>query len=434
MKFDTYVFSEDYEIIEIDPNSKIFTMPNGQSIPESYQTEIDKLHNKEAFLMYHKHRGRFYLINPTIKFFLEAFKTPHTLAEVINELALKAECSPQSIENQTMEFFSSMLENQILVAFKGKYTGQEDYPSVFVAGEIVDEFRINKMLTGKTRVEVYLAEHVENRKLVVFKVLKKEYIGQPLEYETFVQEFRIMKEVGSHKNICELIKFHCEPEAGYVYGIIEYVAGNSPWTMAKREVDPLSLADRLQIIEQMLAALGHVHEKGVVHGDIHASNFLVSDAMHLNLIDFGMSNHETPWQNEIIIQGGVNHYMPPEKLSESSLSFAKGQADFRSEVFQLGVTCFLILYGYRPFQGFSWESLSKAIQEDQPRFDLKVPQTEEKIPTPFISIIKKALKKLPKDRFNSAREMYEAWTFYLKAYSYSAKTLKSPLQISTSNR
>jgi len=95
---------------------------------------------------------------------------------------------------------------------------------------------------------------------------------------------------------------------------------------------------------QMLLAVNYIHSHGVVHRDIKLENFLYEspESEHLKLIDFGFSNIWAP-NTKMHLSCGTLAYVAPEVLDQNYTS--------KCDLWSLGVTIFILLFGYMPFSG-----------------------------------------------------------------------------------
>src|SRR5580692_7289814 len=115
---------------------------------------------------------------------------------------------------------------------------------------------------------------------------------------------------------------------------------------------PLDLAHLLCIAINLATALGHVHERGLIHKDVRPENVLVAlepsgDAGQVWLTGFGIASrlpreHQAPAPPELI--AGTLAYMSPEQTGRMNRSI-----DARSDLYSLGVTLYQMLTGVLPF-------------------------------------------------------------------------------------
>ena len=110
---------------------------------------------------------------------------------------------------------------------------------------------------------------------------------------------------------------------------------------------PLDLAGLLRVAIGLATALGHAHQRGLIHKDVKPENVLVDDAGHVWLTGFGIASRlprerQAPAPPRII--AGTLAYMSPEQTGRMNRSM-----DTRSDLYSLGVTLYQMLTGVLPF-------------------------------------------------------------------------------------
>lgn len=113
----------------------------------------------------------------------------------------------------------------------------------------------------------------------------------------------------------------------------------------------------LRIILQVAEALAHAHERGVGHRDIKSSNILLGEDGRVVLVDFGLATLRGA--SKLTQTGsalGSPHYMAPEIWSRGG-----DAADFRSDIYSLGVTLYELLALSLPFRGNSDEVMMRVL-------------------------------------------------------------------------
>ena len=188
---------------------------------------------------------------------------------------------------------------------------------------------------------IYLAEHVNLRKRVALKVLKKAH--SPSLQARFARE---MESVGrlSHPNIVQAT------DAGNADGVsfiaMELLDGSDVGKLAA--TPRLSIADACEIVRQAAIGLQHAHKKGLIHRDIKPSNLMVTCDGVVKILDLGLARlSDQPQEDEeITLEGqvlGTLDYMSPEQYCDpESVSTA-------SDIYSLGATLFRLLTGEPPF-------------------------------------------------------------------------------------
>jgi len=166
---------------------------------------------------------------------------------------------------------------------------------------------------------------------------------------------------------------------------------------------PLSPEEVRRLLIDVVDALAHAHEAGIVHRDIKPDNvFLVGKSALVT--DFGVSKALAPADPTSAVTGvgitlGTPGYMSPEQASgDRSL-------DHRADLYAVGVLGYELLAGRRPFEGASFQQLlvAQAVQTPVPLGEFR-----PDLPPALVAIIMRCLEKLPGDRFQSAAELLAA--------------------------
>jgi serine/threonine-protein kinase len=117
-----------------------------------------------------------------------------------------------------------------------------------------------------------------------------------------------------------------------------------------RNKGALPIGVGLRIAKQMCQGLDAAHRQGVVHRDIKPQNMLIlPETGELKIMDFGIARAAKLKQGEsgLTTAGtvmGTPDYMPPEQAQGAP-------ADFRSDIYSLGVVLFEVFTGRLPFDG-----------------------------------------------------------------------------------
>lgn len=356
------------------------------------------LENRAYVLAGSRHQ---FIINPTIKTFLSLFNQENGLTkkESIKKMAVAAGCEIDEITPIVKQFFKKMKNEGIIIPKEVVEELPEAEVPVFEAGDYISDLKILTRIHRHKASEVYIAEKIRTGEKMVVKALRCPYKEDKDERKAFVQEFKMMLAAGTHPNICKCYGYANTRE--YTYGVIEYIKGVSPRKIVKRRSPAISLDERLTIIRQMISAVARLHKRKMTHGDIHASNFLVTDDFKVKMIDFGMTNHINPKKGEIIVKGGVTHYLPPEFITRNSFHQLSHRPTYTSEVYQLGVIAYTVIYETLPFHGLTWHNLTDAIMKESLTYAPTI-STGELIPSTFLKILQTMLDKNPANRYDSA--------------------------------
>jgi eukaryotic-like serine/threonine-protein kinase len=386
--------------ISNDPNNPLF----------------NQLMNEEQFLLGNKTRDNTLIINPTIKFFLESFEKPSTFASALTTFSQALEVTETEAFPLTQSFFEDMKAREIVVSLHtAKKILESTTVQVLKEGDIFKNFKIHTPLSISNFVHTYLAENTPNGEKVICKILhlpqKITKLGRIYHEKRFHQEFELMKEVGQYPHICPLLEWNKTEN----YAILGFIEGESLRRIFKQG-DDISLSVRLFIFKQALESVAFLHQNRIIHGDIHVDNFIVQKDYNLFLIDFDLANRAKLKRGEVEWVGGMHEYIAPEKIDTNSFNMVKERADYGSEVFQLGVVLYYILYQKLPFKAPSWKELIEDILHQEPPYPSVLKALNEEIPKPFIEFLKKILHKSPQNRFQNAIEALSEWNHNIAVF------------------
>jgi serine/threonine-protein kinase len=239
---------------------------------------------------------------------------------------------------------------------------------------------------------VYRAEDKRIGRLVAIKTLTEGFSGQPEMLERFYREAQAG--ILQHPNI--VIVYDLGDEDGVPFIVMEYVSGE-PLDKLISSGRHLSMIEKLSIIEQVCAALGYAHHRGVVHRDIKPANVIVQQDGQAKIVDFGIARVQgSSGEGGLTRTGnviGTIHYIAPERL--------KGRPfDGRSDIFATGVMLYLMLTGQLPFNGEDMAVLQKLVNEPHPPLSTYL----SNYPQALDAIVDRALAKDPEHRYATAEE------------------------------
>jgi eukaryotic-like serine/threonine-protein kinase len=250
---------------------------------------------------------------------------------------------------------------------------------------------------------VYRAKDKQLDEVVALKVLRSEALrDDPTLLDRFKQEIKLARKI-THRNV---LRTHDFGEAdGTPYISMEYLEGVTLKDLIRGK-GALPLGVGLSIAKQMCHGLDAAHHEGVVHRDIKPQNMLIiPESGDLKIMDFGIArvSEVRGEQAGLTTAGtvmGTPDYMPPEQ--------AQGQpADFRSDVYSLGVVLFETFTGKLPFDGDTIMAIVMShIQKTPPR-----PRgLNPRLPVDLEATILRCLEKDPNRRFQRVDEILDSLT------------------------
>lgn len=263
-------------------------------------------------------------------------------------------------------------------------------------GSLIDgRYRVSARVGHGGMAEVYEANDIINKRTVAIKLIREDVMKNPVNLRRFENEATIAASL-NHPNIVKIYNHGTVDGVPYIAN--EFIKGqNLKETLDFRS--SLSLEEALDDMIQLSAALYYAHQHSIVHRDVKPDNlYLMSDGT-IKLGDFGIAqidHDQTQDINNKEIVGSV-HYLAPE--------ITRGQpASAQSDIYAAGVTFFELLTGHVPY------NKPKAIDIAIAHVNEKFPSIKKYLPNcpkEIERIIMKCVKKNPKDRYKTAKDLHD---------------------------
>lgn len=271
------------------------------------------------------------------------------------------------------------------------------------AGDKVKHYEIMTSIGKGGMGEVFLARDTILDRKVAIKFLPEETQDDPGTKERFIREAKSAAAL-DHPFICKI--YETGEVEGKAYIVMEFVDGKT--LKAKMEEETLHLRDSLLVALEIAEALEKAHDNGIIHRDLKPENIMLTPQGHVKVMDFGLAKRILPTGEQeltrtitkasITEQGsiaGTLAYMSPEQARGETL-------DGRSDIFSLGIIFQEMISGTHPFsKPTAIETLSSILRDPPPSAKVK-PKNLSPILAP---IMKKALAKEPKDRYQNVADM-----------------------------
>lgn len=213
-----------------------------------------------------------------------------------------------------------------------------DAPAVFAPGQALgSRYTVVERVGAGGMGMVYKAIDRRLGKTVALKLIQAQAALRPAAQERFRRELALAQQV-SHANVCRV--HDLGDIEGTVFISMEYVEGQTLEVLI-HSMGHLSPTQTVALGRQICAGLAAIHERGIVHRDLKPGNVMVDRLGHVLLMDFGMAYHKD--QERLTQEGtvfGTLAYLSPEQ--------ARGQAEFRSDVYAVGLILYEMLTGRRP--------------------------------------------------------------------------------------
>jgi len=280
----------------------------------------------------------------------------------------------------------------------------------------LDHYEVLRFVGGGGQSDVYLAHDTHLDCDVALKVVRGDHAGDPTYRSRLLAEARVLARL-DHPNIVDIIgcgeavpdppgmlRRNGEgPEAAsVVYLAMRYVDGTD--LAAEIAARPLPIATVIEWAKQIARGLEAAHTHGVVHRDLKPGNVRITRDRELKLVDFGLAAARRDLVNSLDPTASISSeyllgtigYLCPEQCEPGS------RPDPRCDLFSFGVILYEMLTGRRPFGGETVIEVLNAIATTEPP---PLERFARDVPPGLQHIVDKLLRKDPKRRYQSAREV-----------------------------
>jgi serine/threonine-protein kinase len=266
---------------------------------------------------------------------------------------------------------------------------------VVIGSALAGRYEIGHELGHGGMATVYAATDRQTGAAVAVKVMRAELL-QASGADRFMREIRLTARL-RHPGIVPLL------DTGVVDGVPFYtmplVVGENLGQLLHRE-QQLGLEQALAVVRELLDALAHAHDEGILHRDIKPANILLSGGRAL-LADFGIARALEGEGERLTESGmavGTAEYMSPEQAAADKI-------DQRSDLYSLGCVLYEMIAGMPPFTGPSMQAVRARHAHDAlPSLRTVRPTVTRRLD----GVIARVLAKVPADRYPSARAFRDA--------------------------
>jgi hypothetical protein len=280
----------------------------------------------------------------------------------------------------------------------------QEQPSVALQGlpEHLGSYQLLEKIGEGGMGVVYRARHVVLDKVVAIKLLAGPG-ADPERVRRFQREMRVISRL-DHPHIVRAT------DGGQIGGVhflvMDFIEGIDLYRLL-REHGPLRPADACELVRQAALGLQHLHEHGLVHRDVKASNLILDRTGTVKVLDLGLARCVAADAAEDVRSAagqltGTVDYMAPEQASDAAA------VDIRADVYSLGCTLYQLVAGRSPFCSPAYISPCHSLvgRRIEPAPPLR--KIRRDAPATVEAVLKRMLAREPADRFASPAEVAAA--------------------------
>lgn len=264
----------------------------------------------------------------------------------------------------------------------------------YIGKRLDGRYEIHELLGVGGMAYVYKAYDNIEKRWVAIKILKEELAGNSDFLRRFRNESKAIA-VLSHPNIVKVYDVSFGDRIQYI--VMEYIDGITLKQYIEQQGE-IKWREALYFTVQILRALQHAHEKGIIHRDIKPQNIMLLEDGTIKVTDFGIarfSQAETQTMTDKAI--GSVHYIAPEQARG-------GYINDKADIYSVGVMLYEMLTSQLPFVADNAVSVAIMQMQAEPTPPSRI---NPSIPKGLEEITMHAMEKNPAQRFPSAADMLE---------------------------
>lgn len=244
----------------------------------------------------------------------------------------------------------------------------EDDPSSIVDTVLDGQYQVEAMLGKGGMGAVYSARHILLGDRVAIKILPPEVRNNAEWLRRFRREGQAARRF-RHPNAVTVYDLRTAGD-GTIYMVMEYVEGHTLGEEIKRR-GRFTPAEAFEILEPIMSVLNTAHAMGVVHRDLKPDNIMIGKTGDgepvVKLLDLGIAKMreiaggDSGGSTALTMAGqvlGTPHYMSPEQWGELPRD-GDSEIDGRADLYSLGLVCYEMIVGKRPYSGLTLHELRR---------------------------------------------------------------------------
>ena len=265
----------------------------------------------------------------------------------------------------------------------------------YIGHTLGGRYEVREIIGTGGMAVVYKAYCNVLNRYVAIKVLKEEFAQDEEFRKRFYNEAQAVAKL-SQNNIVSIYDV-CRDENGANYIVMELCEGVTLKDYLRKK-HHLTWQETLYFAQQVARALDHAHSRGIIHQDIKPQNIMLLRDGTAKVMDFGIASFANNQETRKVTSEAIGsvHYISPEQ--------AKGiTADFRTDLYSLGIVMYEMLTGTLPFRG---ETAVAVVMQHMNTVPPVPSSLVPEIPKAMDEIVMHAMCPNASQRYSSALDMY----------------------------
>lgn len=269
-------------------------------------------------------------------------------------------CSSPKMVIMDSTIIKKEVEEELMVTHARKHLTKENSevfkPSTFISKAVIRNmyYFLDEIGAGAFASvhKAHLKKDKEGKRFFAVKIMQKK--GNKEDIKRMIKEIELMKKM-DHPVINRIYEAY---ENKLTYSIVmEYCTGGALSSLIELQNSAFNEGSTRDVIFQALQAINYLHQKGIVHRDIKAENFLIvkTGFPEMKLIDFGLATTVSSLDAVMTECVGSPFYLAPEVLEKSYTS--------KCDLWSTGVMMFILMTGELPYDCESNTDMFEHIRE-----------------------------------------------------------------------
>jgi serine/threonine protein kinase len=198
-------------------------------IEDYFDGEVPEAYQNGFYILGDQRREKDFLINDTIKYFIDKFSVPKTQAQVLAEIEAELQSNVSTLEDTVASFMKFLAKRKILLP-EDEEEPVTEKKCLFKNGDTVDSYFVKEILSNKNNVDIYLVSMQQSEQEYVLKLLNSNKLGEKDHYKKGLKqlekEYEVLYNVRNISSISKVFEFNKEHE-DFAYFTMEYINGRS---------------------------------------------------------------------------------------------------------------------------------------------------------------------------------------------------------------